>query len=101
VRTKRGLTGRYEITRYDHESVRALVPEPLPPTPPIEVGPLLPILERATLAVGRLDSLSVLLPDTHIFFSLYVRKEAVLPSQIEGTRGRETRPRIETVCTQN
>jgi Fic family protein len=43
-------------------------------------------LERATLAVGRLDSVSALLPDPHLFLYAYVRREAVLSSQIEGTQ---------------
>lgn len=44
------------------------------------------LLERATLAVGRLDSISTLLPDPHLFLYSYVRREAVLSSQIEGTQ---------------
>ena len=43
-------------------------------------------LERASLSLGRLDSLAALLPDPHIFLYTYVRKEAVLSSQIEGTQ---------------
>ena len=43
-------------------------------------------LERATLALGRLDTISVLLPQPSLFIYAYVRKEAVLSSQIEGTQ---------------
>lgn len=43
-------------------------------------------MEQASLALGRLDSLSVLLPDTGLFLYTYVRKEAVLSAQIEGTQ---------------
>lgn len=49
-------------------------------------GPAQPLLERALLALGRLDSISTLLPDTDLFLYSYVRKEAVLSSQIEGTQ---------------
>ncbi len=44
------------------------------------------LLERATLAIGRLDSVSTLLPDPQLFLYAYVRREAVLSSQIEGTQ---------------
>ena len=84
---QRGLTGRYEVTTTAGESVQAFVPDPLPPDPPVDLsGPLQQLLERAALALGRLDSVSALLPDTALFLYAYVRKEAVLSSQIEGTR---------------
>jgi hypothetical protein len=55
--------------------------------PPLEInGARQLLLERATLAVGRLDSISTLLPDPHPFLYSYVRREAVLSSQIEGTQ---------------
>jgi Fic family protein len=44
------------------------------------------LLERANRALGRLDGLAVLLPDPTLFLYMYVRKEAVLSSQIEGTQ---------------
>jgi Fic family protein len=84
---KRGQTGRYETTSVEGETVRAFVPAPLPPVPPLElVGKLYPLLERALLALGRLDSVTRLLPGTDLFLYTYVRKEAVLSSQIEGTQ---------------
>lgn len=84
---KRGETGRYETTSFGGESVRAFVPMPLPPTPPLRMdGALLPFLEAAVLALGRLDSAATLLPDPGLFLYTYVRKEAVLSSQIEGTQ---------------
>jgi Fic family protein len=59
----------------------------LPPTPPLVLaGELQPLLEAAVLAVGRLDGVSTLLPDKALFLYAYVRKEAVLSSQIEGTQ---------------
>ena len=84
---KRGLTGTYESTSIGGETVSAFIPNPLPPAPPIQLdGPLHPLLERALLALGRLDSVSTLLPGTGLFLYSYVRKEAVLSSQIEGTQ---------------
>ncbi len=84
---KRGLTGRYEVQTVGGETVRAFVPLPLPPDPPLVLeGHLQSLLEKASLALGRLDSVSMLLPDTHLFLYTYVRKEAVLSSQIEGTQ---------------
>jgi Fic family protein len=84
---QRGLTGRYEVTTVEGERVRAFVPRPLPPKPPLQFdAPLQVLQEQALLALGRLDALSMLLPDTHLFLYSYVRKEAVLSSQIEGTQ---------------
>jgi Fic family protein len=83
----RDTTGTYRITATAGEQVRAFVPLPLPPEPALELaGPRQLLLERATLAVGRLDSISTLLPDPHLFLYSYVRREAVLSSQIEGTQ---------------
>jgi Fic family protein len=63
------------------------VPDPLPPTPPLELAhELRDRLDRAHIALGRLDGVSGILPDTHLFLYAYVRKEAVLSSQIEGTQ---------------
>ncbi len=83
---QRGLSGRFEPATFGGETVRAFVPDPLPPKPPLDLSQLQQPLERASLAVGRLDSVSTLLPDTAIFLYTYVRKEAVLSSQIEGTQ---------------
>lgn len=78
---ERGITGRYEVTRVGGEEVRAFVPAPLPPIPPVDL-----LLKRATLSLGRLDSITTLLPDPQLFLYAYVRREAVLSSQIEGTQ---------------
>jgi Fic family protein len=84
---KRGEMGRYDLTTAGGEAVRAFIPLPLPPAPPLVLdGRFQQLLERAVLALGRLDSLSTLLPDTDLFLYAYVRKEAVLSSQIEGTQ---------------
>ncbi|MCU0506014.1 MAG: Fic family protein [Chloroflexi bacterium] len=84
---KRGPTGHDVVTIESGEAVRAFRPDDLPPRPPIEwTGERQRLLERATLALGRLDAVSTLLPDTSIFLYSYVRREAVLSSQIEGTQ---------------
>ncbi|MHC4818874.1 MAG: Fic family protein [Planctomycetota bacterium] len=84
---RRGETGSYEVTTVGEESVRAFIPAPLPPAPPLAFeGGLERSLEAAVLAVGRLDGVSTLLPDKALFLYAYVRKEAVLSSQIEGTQ---------------
>ena len=84
---KRGPTGRYEVTAVGGETIRSFVPFALPTDPPLELtGRMQGLLERASLALGRLDSVSTLLPDTDLFLYAYVRKEAVLSSQIEGTQ---------------
>ena len=84
---QRGEIGRYEITSTGGEQVRAFVPAPLPPAPPLALdSPLQQAFESAALALGRLDGISALLPDQTLFLYAYVRKEAVLSSQIEGTQ---------------
>ena len=84
---KRGISGRYEASDVGGEVVRAFIPDPLPPHPPLELtNSRQRLLERATLALGRLDSITLLLPDPHLFLYAYVRREAVLSSQIEGTQ---------------
>ena len=84
---RRGVTGRYRLTAAGGEQVRAFVPAPLPPNPPIVLdGAIQRVMERALLSLGRLDAVSQLLPDRRLFLYTYVRKEAVLSSQIEGTQ---------------
>jgi len=84
---KRGLTGKYEISKIGGEPIRAFVPFALPPAPALEFSDTRRrLLERATLALGRLDSIVLLLPDPNLFLYSYVRREAVLSSQIEGTQ---------------
>jgi Fic family protein len=83
----RGLTGTHRTKTTGGETVRAFVPHPLPPQPPLEItGPLQRKLEHALLALGRLDSVTSLLPNPGLFLYSYVRKEALLSSQIEGTQ---------------
>lgn len=78
--------GRFVETPVAGEIVRAFVPPPLPPKPQIDVLALLDRLSLAERALGRLDGITMLLPRQELFLYMYVRKEAVLSSQIEGTQ---------------
>lgn len=78
-------SGRYVETIVGGERVRAFVPDPLPPMG-LDLGPLLVPLSRAERAIGRLDGITSLLPEEELFLYMYVRKEAVVSSQIEGTQ---------------
>ena len=65
----------------------AFIPEPLPPNPPVEIDDeMLALVSRADRRLGRLDGSVQTLPDADLFVLMYVRKEAVLSSQIEGTQ---------------
>ena len=85
---KRGASGEWIVgPRIEGEAVRAFVPNPLPPRPSLAIDPdLREEMDAALLALGRLDCVSSLLPDTALFLYTFVRKEAVLSSQIEGTQ---------------
>lgn len=81
---KTNRAGRYlrQPTGY-----RAFIPAPLPPDPPLDLdGPLRDTLSAADYALGRLDGAVLTLPNPDLFVFMYVRKEAVLSSQIEGTQ---------------
>lgn len=80
-------SGRYELISTVGEKCKAFIPNPLPPTPPIQYdSQLLVLMHEADLALGRLDAVSTLLPDIGLFIFMYIRKEAILSSQIEGTQ---------------
>ena len=84
---KRGITGAFVPIVWMGRKAHAFVPAPLPPNPPLAFTPQRrKLLEQAIHALGQLDSLTTLLPDANIFLYSYVRKEAVLSSEIEGTR---------------
>jgi Fic family protein len=78
--------GRYETTAIGGETVRAYVPVPLPPVPPVDFTGLQTALEQANQTLGRLDGIASVLPDPSLFLYMYIRKEALLSSQIEGTQ---------------
>ncbi len=84
---KRDIQGKYVVISTIGEEAKAFVPAPLPPHPPVDWTPeLRSKFDQALLALGRLDSIAMLLPDTALFLYMYVRKEAVLSSMIEGTQ---------------
>ncbi len=78
--------GRYIVKAYGAETVKAFVPPPLPPDPPVRLEMLQRQLDQANQSLGRLDGLASALPNLSLFIYAYVRKEAVLSSQIEGTQ---------------
>lgn len=80
-------TGTYRQCSVAGESYQAYLPAPLPPEPALLLdASLQEHLDRANRAIGRLDGISAVLPDTALFLYFYVRKEALLSSQIEGTQ---------------
>ncbi|MGH1352645.1 MAG: Fic family protein [Methyloligellaceae bacterium] len=80
-------TGRFiKSSAVAGEQYQAYLPSPLPPEPPIDIATLYPLLDQANTALGRLDGMSMILPDQSLFLYMYIRKEAVLSSQIEGTQ---------------
>jgi Fic family protein len=84
---KREIQGKYVTISTVGEVAQAFIPRSLPPEPDIEWSAALRLqFEKAYLALGRLDGISSLLPNTGIFLYMYVRKEAVLSSMIEGTQ---------------
>ena len=79
-----GRAGSYSTTK---DGWRAFHPKPLPPDPPLNISPTcLTKLSEAANVLGRLDGIAEVLPDPDFFVYSYIRKEAVLSSQIEGTR---------------
>lgn len=84
---ERGNMGRYVPAIAGGVNCQAFIPAPLPPSPPLQLdGKLQSRINQAMLALGRLDAISTLLPDAELFLYSYVRKEAVMSSQIEGTQ---------------
>ncbi|MCX5924721.1 MAG: Fic family protein [Candidatus Dependentiae bacterium] len=78
--------GTYVTQKVLEGSFKAYVPPLLPPEPPIDLQQLYPHLEKATQALAELNSVTKSIPNTALFMYMYVRKEALLSSQIEGTQ---------------
>lgn len=78
--------GKLVSTTVAGERVDAFVPPALPPVPPIDMDSLHGLHDAANRAVGQLNGVASILPDTPLFLYMYVRKEALLSSQIEGTQ---------------
>lgn len=84
---KKRKTGNYITCSTYSEPYKAFVPLSLPPEPSLQLDDnLFDLMEKANRALGRLDGITALLPNTYLFTYFYVRKEAVLSSQIEGTQ---------------
>ena len=84
---QRPAPGLYVTVTTADEPFEAFVPAPLPPVPPIVWSPALRRrFDNALVALGRLDAVSALLPNAALVLYSFVRKEAVLSSQIEGTQ---------------
>ncbi len=84
--TQARKTGRFSTQRVAGEEVRAFIPLPLPPHPPLRLEPLHVLMEETNQALGRLDGMSPTLPNPDLLVNMSVRKEAVLSAQIEGTQ---------------
>ncbi len=84
MNTKR--LGTYVLQKLKEDSYKAYIPPLLPPNPPLNVSMLYPALEKATLAIAELNGITKSIPNTSLFIYMYVRKEALLSSQIEGTQ---------------
>ena len=103
---RRDVTGSYEVTTVAGEQIRAFVPYPLSSNPPLELTyPRQQLLERATLALGRLDSITLLLPDPDLFLYAYVQQRGLEPLQQEqmvlqyvDKHGRITRREAAELC---
>ncbi|MBB70836.1 MAG: cell filamentation protein Fic [Legionellales bacterium] len=81
-----GRIGKYITQTVSGEPFKAHVPPELPVDPPIVMEKIYPFLEKATLAIAELSGLTKAIPNKSLFLYMYVRKEALLSSQIEGTQ---------------
>jgi len=86
AQTPQNRLGTYVTSTVTGETVRAFIPPPLPPVPELQLNGLLQYLDRANQGLGRLNGMTKLLPDIRFLLYLYVRKEALVSSQIEGTQ---------------
>lgn len=78
---------RSGVYRQQPSGYKAFVPSALPPDPPVKIeGELQNLLSQADMSLARLDGLGHILPNAGLFIAMYVRKEALLSSQIEGTQ---------------
>ena len=84
----RRITGRYQVTKAGGETVRAFIPHPLPPSRPALAldGESAARHAEAIAAMARLEVAGTMVPDADWFLYGFVRKEAVITSQIEGTQ---------------
>ena len=86
TQSSEGRAGTFRRVVTGDESYDVFHPRPLPPVPPLDIAPLQDLADRANQALGRLDGITLLLPHPDQFLYAYIRKEAVLSAQIEGTQ---------------
>jgi hypothetical protein len=90
---KRTDTGNYETTKVGGETVKAFVLAPLPPVPAVALdGEVRPALDAALLAIGRLDGVSSVLPDTHVLLFTSARRSSSAASTPRRARPRNSPP---------
>lgn len=79
--------GFFRTNLSGESAYQSFVPNPLPPNPPIEISDdILELLVKANSGLAVLESIAVRIPNVELFVSMYVRKEALMSSQIEGTQ---------------
>ena len=83
---QRGIQGKLIKCSLSSESYQAYVPNALPPKPAIDLEVVSPLLEKANQAIGALNGVISTVPNPAVINYMYVRKEALLSSQIEGTQ---------------
>ena len=83
---KKSRIGTYKNFKSGDESFRTHLPRPLPPQPPLDMNRLAGPLADAQHALGQLEGTTPMLPDLDLFLYVFIRKEAVLSSRIEGTQ---------------
>lgn len=82
---------RSGIFRQTLEGYRAFYPADLPPGPPVSLeGDMALILSQADQALGAINTIACVLPSPYLFVAMFIQKEALLSSQIEGTRSRSS-----------
>jgi Fic family protein len=79
-------TGTYITQKTTHEHYKTYIPSTLPPSPPLDLEGLYRHLDKATQAIAKLNAMAKSIPNHALFIYMYVRKEALLSSQIEGTQ---------------
>ncbi len=91
--TKSKRIGTWITTHVPGESFKAFIPPKLPPSPSLDMESLYPYIDRANQAIGELNSITKLIPNLSLFIYMYVRKEALMSSQIEGTQSSFSDPK--------
>jgi Fic family protein len=87
VEAVQNRTGNFVTNLSGEAAYKSFVPAPLPPNPPLELdSETIELLVKANRQIALLDGLSARIPNVSLFISMYIRKEALMSSQIEGTQ---------------